>query len=128
MLESPTPCGAWRLLVRTLGPEPDLGGEVMALARLDDDGAVTVHVGAALTPGVGSWRPAGPGRVVVVAEWFVRTEGGRSRGRVSVRVAAELSPDGRTCSGRVQWCRFDLSGRPDGPAVAGEVEAARLEA
>lgn len=128
MSEPPSPCGAWRFTVRRLGATPGPADEIGVLARVEAGGIVTVFAGGlAVEPGIGGWRSAGPGRVVVVAEWFVRGPAGRAVGRLSVRAAAELSVDGRTCQARLQWRRVDLAGRPQGELVTAEADGTRLE-
>jgi hypothetical protein len=98
------------------------------LARVEDGGAVTVFVdGRAAQPGIGAWRSAGLGRVLIVAEWLIDSTPGRSNERLSVRVAAEMSDDGRSCHLRLQWQSLAPDGEPLGAAVTGEAEATRLE-
>lgn len=124
----PSPRGAWRFTVRRLGSMTDATDKIGVLARVEAGGTVTVFAGGpAGEAGIGAWKPAGPGRVVVIVEWFVRSPSRGAVGRVSVRAAAELSADGRTCQARLQWRRLDLAGNPLGDAVTGEADGTRLE-
>jgi hypothetical protein len=126
--ELPSPCGAWRLTVRRLGGGPEGTDGIGVLARLEAGGTVTVFLGGpAGEPGIGGWKSAGPGRVVAIVEWFVRDAPHGAVGRLSVRAAAEMSADGRTCQARLQWRHLDLAGRPEGEAATGEAEGMRLE-
>jgi hypothetical protein len=123
-----SPCGAWRFTVRRLARTPDSVDGLGVLARVEPGGIVAVFAGApAGEPGIGGWKPAGPGRVVVVVEWFVRDAARLTIGRVSVRGAAALSADGRTCQARLRWRYLDPAGRALGEAVAGEADGTRLE-
>jgi hypothetical protein len=123
-----SPCGAWRFTVRRLGRTAGATDTIGVLARLEADGTVTVFAGGpAGEPGLGGWKAAGPGRLVVIVEWFVRGASSPSAGRVSVRAAAELSADGRTCQARLQWRYLDLAGKQQGEPETGEADGARLE-
>ncbi len=128
MSDPPSPCGVWRLAVRTLGVPHVVTDGGTALVRIEDGGTVTVHLAHHdRVPGMGAWRSAGPGRVVVVCEWFtLRPESGPP-GRVSVRAAAELSPDGRTCRARLQWHHIGPDGAPRHGVVNAEADGMRLE-
>jgi hypothetical protein len=126
--ELPSPYGAWRLTVRRLGKPPADSDGFGVLARVEAGGTVTVFAGGqGGEPGIGGWKSAGPGRVVVLVEWFVRDTPGGTLGRLSVRAAAEMSADGRTCQARLQWRHLDLAGSPQGEAVTGEADGTRLE-
>lgn len=126
--ELPSPYGPWRLTVQPLGKPPADSDGFGVLARVEAGGTVTVFVGGpGGEPGIGGWKSAGPGRVVVIVEWFVRVAPAGTLGRLSVRAAAELSADGRTCQARLQWRRLGLDGRPQGEAVTGEADGTRLE-
>jgi len=111
MSEFSSPCGAWRLTVRRLGTTPEPTDEIVVIARIEAGGTMTVLTGGpAGEPRLAGWRPAGPRRVVLVAEWFVRDAAARAVGWVSVTAAAELSASGRTCRARLQWHHVDLAG------------------
>ena len=129
MSDTWSPLGSWRLTVRRLGDA--LGGDegpVEILARVDVGGALTVVVaGRANDPGLGAWRAAGPGRLVLVAEWFVADIEGSTGGLLVVRAAAELSSDGGRCAARLLGQRFAADGLPLHPAVSGEAVGARIQ-
>lgn len=113
--------------MRRLGGTPGPSDDIGVLARVEVGGTVTVLVsGVATELGIGGWQAAGPGRVVLVAEWLVRGVGRRAA-VLSVRAAAELSPDGRTCQARLQWRHLDLTGAPQGVAVTAEADGTRLQ-
>lgn len=134
-MEDPAP-GVWRLAVRRLGGSlPDMGlvhdvspSEVDVLAELAAGGSLTAVVaGRVGNPGLGVWRLAGPGRVVLVVEWFVVTAAGGADGRLVVRGAAELSADGHRCAVRLRGRRLTRDGHPVDQAVQGEATGVRLE-
>ncbi len=128
MSESISPCGLWRLVVCRLGSPGGSADRVGALARIDSDGTVKVFAdGRTAEVGIGAWRAAGPGRVVLLVEWLVSSPVAKSPGQVSVRAAAELSTDGRRCAVRLQWQRVDLDGRACGAPVQAQAQATRLE-
>jgi hypothetical protein len=128
MSEPPSPYGAWRLIVRRLGSAPDATDGIGVLARVEAGGTVTVFAGEPCgEPGIGGWKLAGPDRMVVIVEWFLRDVSRLAVGRVSVRAAAELSADGRTCQARLRWRRLDLAGSAVGEAVTGEADGTRLQ-
>jgi len=127
MSEFSSPCGAWRLTVRRLGTTPEPTDEIVVIARIEAGGTMTVLTGGpAGEPRFAGWRPAGPRRVVLVAEWFVRDAAARAVGWVSVTAAAELSASGRTCRARLQWHHVDLAGLPHGATATGEADGTRL--
>jgi hypothetical protein len=126
--ESLSPCGLWRLVMCRLGASGGSADRVGALARIDSDGTVKVFAdGGASAMGIGAWRAAGPGRVVLIVEWLVSSRVARPPGQVSVRAAAELSTDGRRCAVRLQWQRLDLDGQACGAPVQAQAQATRLE-
>lgn len=128
MPDPPSPCGAWRATVHRLGAEPEPDGGFGVLARVEEGGTVTVFLdGRSAQPGIGAWRSAGRGRVLVVAEWLLDTSPHQPHERLTVRAAAELSDDGRTCQMRLQWQSLTRDGVPLGAAVAGEALGTRLE-
>jgi len=105
-----------------------MSGGIGVLARLEDGGTVTVFVdGRASQPGIGAWRSAGRGRVLVVAEWLMDVRPRHAHERLSVRAAAELSDDGNACHLRLQWQFLDREGTPVRAAVVAEAEGTRLE-
>jgi len=125
--ELSSPCGDWRLTVRRLGTSPEPTDEMVVIARIDAGGTMTVLTGGpAGEPRFAGWRSAGPRRVVLVAEWFVRDAAARAVGWVSVTAAAELSASGRTCRARLQWHHVDLAGLPHGATATGEADGTRL--
>ena len=83
--------------------------------------------GRSTQPGIGTWRSAGRGRVLVIADWLLDTSSHQPHERLSVRAAAEVSEDGRTCQMRLQWQSLTRDGVQLGAAVAGEAVGARLE-
>ncbi len=127
MSESLSPCGLWRLVMCRLGAPGGSADRVGALARIDSDGTVKVFAtGSASAMGIGAWRAAGPGRVVLIVEWLASSPAARP-GQVSVRAAAELSTDGRRCAVRLQWQRLDVEGQACGAPVQAQAQATRLE-
>jgi len=113
--------------VRRLGTTPEPTGEMVVIARIEAGGTMTVLTGGpAGEPRFARWRAAGPRRVVLVAEWFVRDAAARAVGWVSVTAAAELSASGRTCRARLQWHHVDLAGLPHGATATGEADGTRL--
>ena len=128
MTDPLSPCGVWRLVLRRLGASPGGVDGTAVLVRVEADGTMTVYLARpAPTPGIGVWRSAGRGRVVMVCEWFTDPTDGRLPGRVSVRAAAELSDDGRTCQARLQWHYIDEAGASTCDPVIGEASGWRLE-
>jgi hypothetical protein len=120
-----SPCGSWRFRVRRLGAKQWPADEFVVLARIAAGGTATVFacdpVGG---PRSANWRPAGPLRMVLVAEWLASD----GAGRVCIQAAAELSPDGRTCQARVQWRHVDVNGAPLRMTETGEADGKRLQA
>ena len=111
-----------------LGASGGSSDRVGALARIDSDGTVKVFAdGGAGATGIGAWRAAGPGRLVLIVEWLASSPVPRPPGQVSVRAAAELSTDGRHCAVRLQWQRLDLDGQACGAPVQAHAQATRLE-
>lgn len=127
MSDPSSPCGIWRLTVRRLGQPRGPTAQFGVFVRIEGDGTVWVLSGGSTAePGFGGWRSAGPGRVVLVTESFVTGPGGSDRGRISVRAAAELIGDGRSCQVRLQWQRVDIDSCPLGVPVRAEAEGSRL--
>jgi hypothetical protein len=129
MPEPSSPLGAWRLTVRQLGGSPTTNeGEVDVLAQLNGGGGLTVVLaGRTGDPGLGIWSGAGPDRLVLVAQWFVTDEAGRTGGLRVVRAAVELSADARLCWVRLLGRRFAPDSRQLHPAVSGEAVGVRIE-
>jgi len=113
--------GAWRLIGHRLGDPGGPGAEFCALVLLDESGTLTFSVDDVRAPrGIGGWRHAGTGRVVVRAELFVPGPSGRAPDRVVVRAAAELTADGATARVRLQWQLVARDGSPSAAPVVGE--------
>jgi len=122
-------CGLWRFTVRRLGTTLESTDVIVVLVRIESGGTLAVLAGCpAGEPRVARWRPAGPRRVVLVAEWLARDPAGRVVGHVSVRAAAELSADGRTCQARLRSRHVDLAGLPHTATVAVEADGRRMHA
>jgi hypothetical protein len=113
--------GAWRLTGHRLGDPGGPGDEFCVLVLLDEGGTLTFSVDDVRAPrGIGGWRHAGTGRVVVRAELFVRGPSGRPPSRVVVRAAAELRPDGASARVRLLWQLVGRDGSPSAAPVGGE--------
>jgi hypothetical protein len=129
-MTQPVPAqGEWRLTVRRLGPGPGQTPEqVNVVVQLDAGGGLTAAVaGRVGDPGRGTWRSAGPGRLVLVVEWLMVDEAGRADGLLVVRAAAELFDGGRRCWARLLGQRIPADGRPLHRAVAGEASGTCAE-
>jgi hypothetical protein len=119
--------GAWRLTGHRLGDPGGPGDEFCALVLVHESGTLTFSVDDAKAPrGIGGWRHAGAGRLVVRAELFVRGPSGRAPSRVVVHAAAELRPDGVTALVRLTWQLVGRDGSPSAVPVVGEGAAELL--